>query len=117
MKGALITLTCDCGNVEKVAYGEPWECASCARRWRTEQIPAEEYWGIMREMRRFRLWAIGSALVIGGVFAVLAFTVAQRLMLLLPVVFAGWYLVYMPRWRRRVRQRARSLPTWQLEPD
>ncbi len=92
-------------------------CEQCRRRWNTAQIPSEEYWGIMREMRRFRLTAILAALVLGVTFALLAFLVAQKLMLLLPVVIAAWYLIYMPRWRRRVRRRARSLPTWPLRPE
>lgn len=117
MKGALITISCDCGRVARVSYGDRWTCEQCRRRWNTAQIPSEEYWGIMREMRRFRLTAILAALVLGVTFALLAFLVAQKLMLLLPVVIAAWYLIYMPRWRRRVRRRARSLPTWSLRPD
>jgi len=92
-------------------------CEGCGRRWDTNQIPATEYWGIMREMRRYRLVAIGAALALGVTFALLAFLVSQRLLLLMPIVMAGWYLLYMPRWRRRVRQRARSLPDWQLHPE
>jgi hypothetical protein len=30
---------------------------------------------------------------------------------------AFWFLVYMPRWRQKVRRRARSLPHWQLRPE
>jgi hypothetical protein len=116
MKGARITVKCDCGEVSYLAYGQTWHC-NCGRRWNTGQIPADEYWGIMREMRRFRLGAIGAALILCLTFGLLTFLVAQRLLLLLPVVMAGWYLFYMPRWRRRVRQRARNLPTWQLHPE
>ena len=36
---------------------------------------------------------------------------------MLPVLMSFWYLFYMPRWRRRVRQRARSLTSWQLHPE
>lgn len=114
MKGALLTVRCDCGRVARLSYGERWQCEQCGRRWNTAQIPADEYWGIMQEMRRFRLTAILAALVIGVTFVLLTVFVAQKFMLLLPVVLAGWYLIYMPRWRRRVRQRARNLPTWQL---
>jgi cobalamin biosynthesis protein CobD/CbiB len=71
----------------------------------------------MREMRRFRIGAIAAALVLCVTFGLLTFLVAQKLLLLLPVIMAGWYLFYMPRWRRRVRQRARNLPTWQLHPE
>lgn len=112
-----MTVTCDCETVRLLAYGERWTCEGCGRRWDTSKIPAAEYWGIMREMRRYRLVAIGAALVLGATFALLAFLVSQRLLLLMPIVMAGWYLLYMPRWRRRVRRRARSLPAWQLDPE
>ena len=68
-------------------------------------------------MRRFRLSAIGFAVVTTAVFTVLAFFVAESLFLLLPVVLAGWYIFYMPLWRAKVRRRARSLPKWQLHPE
>ena len=68
-------------------------------------------------MRRFRLSAIGAGIVIAVVFTVVALVVSQSLFLLLPVVLAGWYVWYMPLWRRKVRRRARSLPTWNLTPD
>jgi hypothetical protein len=64
----------------------------------------------MRQMRRLGLVAIGAALVLGVTFGLLAFLVVQRLLLLLPIIMAGWYLLLMPRWRRRVRQRARKPP-------
>ncbi len=117
MKGSRITLSCDCGNINHLSYGERWQCERCGRRWNTADIPAEEYWGIMREMRRFRLTAIAAAVVIGVSFALLTFLVAQRLFLLLPVVLAGWYIFYMPQWRRHVRRRARNLPVWQLKSE
>jgi hypothetical protein len=28
-----------------------------------------------------------------------------------------WFLFYMPRWRRRVREQARNLRRWQLHPE
>lgn len=117
MRGPPITIRCECGELRHVPYGERWQCERCGRRWNTAQIPAEEYWGIMREMRRFRLGAIGVALVLGVTFALLAFLVSQSLLLLLPVVLAGWYIWYMPWWRRKLRRRARSLPKWQLHPE
>ena len=40
-----------------------------------------------------------------------------RLLLLLPVLMSFWFLFYMPRWRRQVRQRARSLRRWKLHPE
>jgi hypothetical protein len=100
-----------------VPYGDVWQCDSCGRRWNTAQIPADEYWGIMREMRRMRLWVIGIALALTAIFGLLAIFVAESLFLLLPVLLAGWLVVYMPWWRRKVRQRARSAPKWNLRPE
>ena len=64
VRGAQITVRCDCGGIGYVPYGERWECRTCHRRWNTGQIPAEEYWGIMRDMRRMRISAIVTALAV-----------------------------------------------------
>ena len=117
MRGAAITIKCDCGQVEYVPYGDAWTCPKCSRRWNTNQIPAEEYWGIMREMRRYRIQAIAIALIIGVGFAFLFATTGPGAISLIPFVLGGWYFFYMPQWRRKVRARARSLPTWQLHPE
>jgi hypothetical protein len=116
VKGALITVKCDCSKINYLAYGDVWDC-TCGRRWNTSQIPAAEYWGIMHEMRRERLVVVGVALALCLTFGLLAFLVAQRLLLFFPVIMAGWYILYMPRWRRRMRQRVRNLPNWQLRPE
>jgi hypothetical protein len=117
VKGAAITVSCECGEIRPVAYGDTWECESCGRRWNTNQIPSDVYWGIMREMRRYRLVVIAIALGLGLGFGLLAFLVAQRLILLLPIVLAFWLVWFMPWWRRRIRRRARNLPSWQLTPE
>jgi hypothetical protein len=88
MKGPPITVTCKCGDVRQVPYGETWPCERCGRRWNTSQIPADVYWGIMREMRNYRLIVIGIALALGAGFGLLAFLVAERLILRRPRVLA-----------------------------
>ena len=100
-----------------VPYGETWLCEQCGRRWNTSQIPAGEYWGLMRYMRRARLSVIGIAIGFAAVFGLLGVFVSQGLFLLLPVVLGAWFLMYMPMWRRRLRRRARSLPKWELHPE
>ena len=117
MRGARITVACDCGDVGYVAYGERWVCPKCGRTWNTAQIPANEYWGIMRDMRRMRVSAIVTALAVVVPIAALAAVAGIRIMLLLPVVMSFWFLFYMPRWRRRVREQARSLRRWKLHPE
>jgi hypothetical protein len=117
MKGAPITVRCDCGKKALVAYGERWECDGCGRRWNTNQIPAADYWGVMHEMRRFRLKAIRSMLLLAAVFVVLALTISASFFILIPLAMSGWYLFYMPRWRQRVRGHARQVPNWELHPE
>lgn len=118
MRGAPITIKCDCGQVQYVPYGEVWECPECERRWNTNQIPEEQYWGIMHEMKRHRIRLLGVSLVLGLLFALVVANVErQRAFPLALGMMAFWFLVYMPRWRRKVRRRARDLPRWQLHPE
>ena len=55
MRRPPITIKCECGETEEVAYGERWRCERCGRSWNTQQIPAEEYEGLLRRMRRHKL--------------------------------------------------------------
>jgi hypothetical protein len=117
VRGALITIRCDCGGVGYVPYDVRWECPTCHRRWNTGQIPAAEYWAIMHNMRRMRINVLATALGMIIPVVVLTAVAGIRILVLLPVVMSFWFLFYMPRWRRRVRQRARSLTSWQLHPE
>jgi hypothetical protein len=117
MRGALITVRCDCGETGHVPHGERWRCDKCRRSWNTSQIPAEEYWEIMRDMRRMRISVIGTAALLVLPIAALSPFLGIRILLLLPVVMSFWYMFYMPRWRRQVRERARSLRRWKLHPE
>ncbi len=117
MRAPPITIRCECGEVELVPYGDTWVCEGCGRRWNTAQIPAEEYWGLMRDMRRLRLSVIGVALGMALVVGLLALLVSPTFVVLLPVLLAGWFIWYMPWWRRKLRRRVRSLPKWELHPD
>lgn len=117
MRGAQITVRCDCGEIGYVTYGERWECRTCRRRWNTGQIPADEYWGIMRDMRRLRLSVIAMALGIVVPIGALLPVAGIRILLLLPLAMGFWFMFYMPRWRRQVREHARSLRRWKLHPE
>ena len=117
MRGALITVRCDCGEVGYVAYGERWVCGKCHRAWNTAQIPAVEYWGIMRDMRRLRINVIFMALAFVVPIVALIPLLGTRIMIVLPLVMGFWFILYMPRWRRRVREQARSLQKWKLRPE
>ena len=71
----------------------------------------------MRDMRRMRINVLATALGIVIPIVALSVVLGLRILLLLPVVMSFWFLFYMPRWRRRVRQQARSLQRWQLHPE
>jgi hypothetical protein len=96
VRGPPITVSCHCGRVEHVPYGEAWTCEHCGRRWNTAQIPEEDYWGIMRAMRNYRLVIIGIAVGLALVFGTLALVVSEGLILLLPVVLTFWFIWFMP---------------------
>jgi hypothetical protein len=117
VKGPPVRVVCDCGERALVAYPATWECEKCGRRWNTAQIPADDYWGILADMRRFRFEVIRSALVMGAIILVLAVLISATFFILVPVVFGGWYAYYMPRWRKRVRASAQALPQWTLYPE
>ena len=72
---------------------------------------------MMRDMRRMRITVIVTALAIVIPILALSTIAGIRILLLLPVVMSFWFLFYMPRWRRRVREQARSLRRWKLHPE
>ena len=117
MRGAQITVRCDCGEIGYVAYGGRWVCGKCRRAWNTAQIPAEEYWGIMRDMRNTRIKVILVALSMVVPIAALLPFLGLRIIILLPLMMGFWFIFYMPRWRRRVREQARNLTKWKLRPE
>jgi hypothetical protein len=116
MRGALITVTCDCGERSYVPYGERWVCV-CGRSWDTNQIPAAEYWGIMHDMRRYRFRAMGAAMAIAAAAVAFARITRGPVMPIMLIVMMAWFFFYMPQWRRKVRAAARGLPSWKLRPD
>lgn len=112
-----ITIRCECGETKDVAYGERWRCARCQRSWNTGQIPAEEYAGLLRRVRRYRLEALGLAAVIAAILVPLIVVVNPTFIYMTPMVAAVWLFLYLPRWRRKLHRAARSAPRWELHPE
>ena len=71
----------------------------------------------MKEMRDERVKVMVAALAVAAGFAALAVTQGPAVWALAPIVVGAWMLVFMPRWRRRLREKARSVPTWMLHPE
>jgi hypothetical protein len=71
----------------------------------------------MHQMRQYRLQVMGVAVAIALGFVALGVAMGPQVWLLAPVVITFWLLIFMPRWRRKVRAAARSLPTWKIRPE
>ena len=114
MKPLPITIECECGERREVPYGELWECERCGRRWNTQQIPAEEYEGLLLRMRRFRLEVLAFALLAAAVLVPLIVFVNASFIFLTPIAAAIWLFLYLPNWRRSlwwlVSARATDIP-------
>jgi hypothetical protein len=117
MKRPPITISCECGETKEVVYGERWACERCGRRWNTQQIPPEEYEGLLRRMRRFRLEVILFALTAAAVLVPLIVFVSPTFIFLAPMAAAFWLFLYLPNWRRRARRAASEAPRWELHPE
>jgi Flp pilus assembly protein TadB len=117
MRRPPITIKCECGETRAVAYGERWRCESCGRSWNTQQIPAEEYEGLLRRMRRHQFEALAAAALAAAVFVPLIVAVSSRFILLIPMVMTIWLFLFLPFWRRRYRRTARGAPRWELHPE
>jgi len=112
-----ITITCECGEAKRVAYGQRWQCERCGRSWNTQQIPAEEYEGLLRRMRRHKLEVLAAAAIAAAVLISLIVVVSARFIMVVPVVMAFWLFLFLPYWRRRYRRTAHDTPRWQLHPE
>jgi hypothetical protein len=68
----------------------------------------------MRDMRGLRVRAMGLGAALGAAVVLVSMVSGGPIFPLALVAMAGWWLLYMPQWRRKVRARARQLPTWKL---
>jgi Flp pilus assembly protein TadB len=112
-----ITIKCECGESREVAYGDRWRCEACGRSWNTQQIPPEEYEGLLRRVRRHQFEALAIGAVAAAVMVPLIVVVSSGFVLLVPMLMAAWLFVFLPFWRRRYRRTARAAPRWQLHPE
>ncbi len=117
MRRPPIRITCECGESKEVAYGERWRCERCGRSWNTQHIPAEEYDGLLRRMRRHKLEVLAAAGFLAAVLVPLIVVVSSRFIAVVPMVMAIWLFVFLPFWRRRYSRTARGAPRWDLHPD
>ncbi|HLH64191.1 MAG TPA: hypothetical protein VKV27_00670 [Solirubrobacteraceae bacterium] len=117
-RGPLITLTCECGQVRRLRYGERWTCEHCRRTWDTNRIPAEEYAALRATQLRYRRLPLAMSVIALG--CVIAFIVAGRALgglILVALLASTWTMFFRPLYRRRYRRALAKLPTWKIKPE
>jgi hypothetical protein len=113
-----ITLTCDCGTIGYVRYGERWTCPSCGKTWDTSQIPGAEYGELLGSVRRYRLLTLGPPLVLSAVLIPLAIVSGLQYGLLLFVLVFAYAVFVIPKMRERASaSMRRSMRSWELHPE
>ena len=118
MREPPITVTCDCGEVAYVRYGERWTCPTCGKAWDTAQIPAQEYASLVASVRRYRLLALGPPLVLAAILIPLAILYGLQFGLLLFVLVFAYAVFVIPKVRERATENMReSTRSWNLVPE
>jgi hypothetical protein len=112
-----ITVTCDCGEVRWLQYGDQWQCETCGRRWNTAQIPRDEYQVIERAVQRYKLQTIAFIAVMLAVFVPLMVLVDPRIGVTGLIIFFAWAFLLRPLRQRRLLATVRSASEWQLRPE
>ena len=77
MAAPRITLRCDCGAEELVAYGERWTCGSCGRTYDTAGIPEADFEAIQSLRRRYRIVGYTGVVLIAAFVLLLALTAQE----------------------------------------
>jgi len=117
-RGPRITITCKCGEVNYLQYGERWTCPKCGRSWNTLRIPLEQYAEIRRTQLRFRRIPIVVSVL--SLICIVAFLIVGKPFAgLILVAFAAtaWSMFARPLHKRRYREALAKLPRWEIEPD
>jgi hypothetical protein len=119
MASPRITLRCDCGAEERVAYGDRWTCASCGRTYDTAGIPEADFRAIESLRRRYRIAGLAGVSVIAAFVLLLALTAQQfQLFIGLPSILLVWFIYVRPFMRRRYYARVRELTrSWTLRAE
>jgi hypothetical protein len=113
-----ITITCDCGAVKDLGYGERWQCEECGKTWDTAQIPQGEYDALLRGLKRYRLLVLLPPALLAAILVPLAVLSGVQFAFLLFVLAMSYALLVVPQLRRRAAARMReSTKRWKLRPE
>jgi hypothetical protein len=116
--GPPITLTCDCGEVRRVRYGERWTCEKCAKTWNTRRIPVDQYAAIRATQLRYR--RVPLAISLFSLISVIACVLIGKALgglIIVAVIATTWSMFFRPMHRRKYRAALAELPTWKIKPE
>jgi Flp pilus assembly protein TadB len=117
MTGPPITVTCGCGEIRYLAYGERWTCEKCGTSWNTAQIPREDYDAVLR-LRRRHIIAPATVFVLAAITVALFIVLGRvQAVILLPFAMMAWFIFGRPFQRRRLAAQMKELPEWRLTPE
>jgi len=117
LSGPPITVTCGCGEVRYLRYGERWQCEKCGSRWDTNQIPEDEYAAVRRIQRR-QIMVPALVLALVGATVILFIALGRVYsIILVPVALTCWFIFVRPIQRRRLGEQLAELPKWELKPE
>jgi hypothetical protein len=112
-----ITITCDCGESRKVAYGDRYTCA-CGRAWSTAGVPEADYARIRDLDRRFTRIGYVTAALFALLILFFILTHPEQLLFVAPGTMMVWFGFVRPRVRRRHWLQVQELTrSWDLHPD
>ena len=116
MRGAQITVRCDCGEtgyVRTASVGVPQVRAHVEHC----PDPGGRVLGDHARHAASPLQSDRAPPLHDLPIAALTPFLGIRILILLPVLMSFWFIFYMPRWRSRVREQARNLRRWKLHPE
>jgi hypothetical protein len=118
VKGPPITVTCECGQQTKAAYGSRFSCDGCGRVYDMSRIPEGDYRRLAAVMRRYRYagWAFGVVLALIALWLVTQGQVITLLIGMMSILFA-WWTYGRPFVRGRYRKALATLPVWDLKAE
>src|SRR3954454_20366953 len=112
-----ITITCDCGETQRVDYGESYTC-TCGRSWSTRSIPEDEYARIRSLDRRYRIAGYAAAAAFGALVLFFILTRPIELIFLAPLTMAlGCALIGLCIRRRHWRQIQELTRRWTIQAE
>jgi hypothetical protein len=117
-RGPRITITCKCGEVSYLQYGEEWTCDKCGRHWNTRKIPLDQYAELRRvQLRQRRIPVLISCLSLICVIVFIVIGKAVGGLIVIGFFASAWSMFARPLHRRRYREKLGQLPSWEIEPD